>query len=190
MSVEANAVQLSTIVDPTTYDTRGFCNGFELRRHEFEGEANEGSRQARSDWIRRIGPIEKFGNCNPYSGHFAALVLPLCIPERLRLISYIFEYAFMYDQHLESAERAALNKDSGDAGLDEVELRNIKSTMGTKQMQSKMQLTLLKTDPACAKVVIEAWREMVATTAELDKKKMFGNLEEYVEYRIIDTGAP
>jgi hypothetical protein len=31
---------------------------------------------------------------------------------------------------------------------------------------------------------------MIATTAKLDKTRPFSNLEEYVGYRNIDTGAP
>lgn len=184
----------STPVDPSTYDPLGFAapTSFPLRRHRHEPEAIEGSRLARADWLRHIGPIDTFGNCNPYSGHFAALTLPLCAKERLRVIAYVFEYAFLYDQHLESAERAerAAGDWGEDAGLDRVELRRIRDVGGTKQMQSKMLLELLRIDGPCAEVVTEAWKEMVATTARLDKKRGFGSLEDYVDYRIVDTGAP
>lgn len=74
--------------------------------------------------------------------------------------------------------------------LDETEYRTVRSTTGTKQIQSKMLLELLSVDPLCANVVIEAWKKMVETTATRDKTCIFDNMEDYVDYRIIDTGAP
>jgi hypothetical protein len=53
-----------------------------------------------------------------------------------------------------------------------------------------MLLELLSIDKTCAEVVIEAWKKMVATTASRDKSCIFENIEDYVEYRIVDTGAP
>jgi ophiobolin F synthase len=53
-----------------------------------------------------------------------------------------------------------------------------------------MIMELLSIDKPCAEVVIDAWKTMIATTAKLDKTRVFSNLEEYVPYRIIDTGAP
>lgn len=53
-----------------------------------------------------------------------------------------------------------------------------------------MLLDLLSIDTACAEVVIDSWKTMINTTAEQDKTRAFENLEEYVDYRIVDTGAP
>ncbi|RLL95672.1 hypothetical protein CFD26_101005 [Aspergillus turcosus] len=53
-----------------------------------------------------------------------------------------------------------------------------------------MIMELLSVDGPCAEVVIDAWKTMIATTAKLDKTRPFSNLEDYVDYRIIDTGAP
>lgn len=52
-----------------------------------------------------------------------------------------------------------------------------------------MLLELLSIDASCAEVVIEAWKTMISTTAKQDKTRHFENLEDYVDYRIIDTGA-
>jgi hypothetical protein len=78
-------------VDILQYDTHGLCVNYSLRRHKFEKEANAGCQEARQDWIKYIGPIEQFGGCNPINGNFTAVVLPLCLPERLRLVAYILE---------------------------------------------------------------------------------------------------
>jgi hypothetical protein len=56
-------------------------------------------------------------------------------------------------------------------------------------MQAKMILELTKTDGACVSRVMDVWKTMIATTLR-DQTTDFSSLEEYVEYRIVDTGAP
>ncbi|PWY67090.1 geranylgeranyl pyrophosphate synthase [Aspergillus sclerotioniger CBS 115572] len=171
-------------------EIHGFCDAYPLRRHKFEDAANDGSLQCRADWETYIGPTERWGCGNPWEGHFAAVVLPFCRPDRIAVISYIFEYAFLYDSVVESVERSTLNINADDIALDETEYRTVRSITGTKQIQSKMLLELLSIDPQCAEVVIDAWKTMISTTAKQDKTRTFSNLEDYVNYRIIDTGAP
>jgi len=81
----------SVLVDLTQYDTHGFCPGYRFRRHLYESLANAGCYEARQDWIQYIGPVTEFGNCNPRNGNFTANVLPLCRPDRLKLVAYILE---------------------------------------------------------------------------------------------------
>lgn len=90
-TLQSEADELSVRVPRDAADIDGLCHGYELRRHKHEQKANEGSFRCREDWTRYIGPIERWGNCNPYEGHFASVVLPMCKPERLVLVSYIFE---------------------------------------------------------------------------------------------------
>ena len=179
-------------LDLTQYNTQGFCDGYPARRHNHEKEADNGSREARADWVRYIGPIDIAGGCNPFSGHFAALTLPTCKPERLRLISYIFEYAFLHDNVLESAAKAVKdeNDNSESFGLRGHQSSKLRSVVGSKQIQSKMMLEMLSVDPECANAAIDAWRVMVDTTSKRDKNIPFTTMEDYIEYRIVDTGAP
>lgn len=60
---------------------------------------------------------------------------------------------------------------------------------GRKQIQAKMMLRLLSTDRVCAECVIDVWKAMLSTTLK-DKSKEFTTLEGYLNFRIIDTGAP
>jgi hypothetical protein len=83
--------ETSYVVGRQTPDIDGLCHDYTLRRHKHEQRANEGSFRCRADWTNYIGPIERWGCCNPYEGHFSSVVLPLCKPERLELVSYIFE---------------------------------------------------------------------------------------------------
>ena len=184
---------VSRPIDLTQYDTRGFCHGYPARIHNHEKEADDGSREARADWVRYIGPIDIAGGCNPFSGHFAALTLPTCKPERLRLISYIMEYAFIHDNVLESIAKAAKEEDHEDiegCGLRGHQSPKLRSVVGSKQIQSKMMLELLSVDPERANVAIDAWRVMVDATSKRDKTIPFANMEDYIDYRIVDTGAP
>jgi hypothetical protein len=89
--------QYSHLLHIGEYDTHGFCEDYQLRRHKYEAEANSGSYEARQDWIRLIGPVDQFGGCNPVNGNFTAVVLPFCLPERLRLVSYVLECEMIAD---------------------------------------------------------------------------------------------
>jgi hypothetical protein len=87
--------------DETSYEVRrqapdidGLCYDYTLRHHKYEGQANKGSLRCREDWKRYIGPIERWGNFNPYDGHFSSVVLPLCKPDRLELVSYILNVSY------------------------------------------------------------------------------------------------
>src|SRR6201996_2916112 len=170
-----------TVLHLSEYDTQGFCHNYPARRHNYGHEADKGSRDARADWVRYIGPITQAGGCNPFSGHFAALTLPTCKPERLRLIAYIFEYAFLHDNVLESAAKANQdeNEKYDDFGMRGHQSSELRSMVGSKQIQSKMMLELLSVDPECANAVIDAWKIMVDTTAKRDKTIPDASMDEY-----------
>ena len=182
---------ISRPLDLAQYETQGFCNGYPARRHNHEKEADNGLREARADWVRYIGPVDTAGGCNPFSGHFASLTLPTCKPERLRIISYVFEYAFLHDNVLESAAKAVKDQENNSEafGLGGHHSFKLRSVVGSKQIQSKMMLEMLSVDPECANAVIDAWRVMVDTTSKRDKTIPFINMEDYINYRIVDTGA-
>lgn len=90
-SSQSKQDETSYQVSRQTSGIDGLRHGYTLRRHKYEQNANKGSLRCRDDWRRYIGPIERWGSCNPWDGHFASVVLPLCKHERLALVSYIFE---------------------------------------------------------------------------------------------------
>ncbi|KAF2202999.1 geranylgeranyl pyrophosphate synthase [Delitschia confertaspora ATCC 74209] len=171
----------SHLVDLSQYDTHGLCANYTLRRHKFEKEANAGCHEARSDWIKYIGPIKGFGNCNPINGNFTAVVLPLCKPERIRLLAYVLEYAFLYDNIVEAS--------NPELELEKGREKHMNPLLGKKNIQAKIMLLLSQTDKECTKRVMQVWEEMLSTTLK-DKNKAFRSLKEYVDFRIVDTGAP
>lgn len=52
-----------------------------------------------------------------------------------------------------------------------------------------MMLQLNATDKVCAVRVMDTWKTMLSTTLR-DKAKDFCDLENYLDFRIIDTGGP
>jgi hypothetical protein len=65
----------------------------------------------------------------------------------------------------------------------------VNPAIGKKQIEAKMVYHLTKTDKKCTERVMRVWKEMIATTVR-DQDKNFRSLEEYVDFRIVDTGAP
>jgi hypothetical protein len=50
-------------------------------------------------------------------------------------------------------------------------------------------LQLNATDKVCAARVMDVWKTMLSTTLR-DKARDFVDLEDYLNFRIVDTGAP
>ncbi|KAF3080003.1 hypothetical protein TWF706_003037 [Orbilia oligospora] len=184
--IDINAT--SDLLDVASYDTYGFAEGFPFRKYKFESLADGGTDRCRSDWVSYVGPVEVWGNHNPSCGNLVTLLFPMCKPERMALVSYIFEFGFLYDGALEASQNSSLDINTRSLSLNETEHRAIKSVSGTKQIQAKILLELVKVDPVCAEVVIGAWQRMVLNTAEYDKSRIFHDFEEYIDFRIIDAG--
>ena len=87
----------SSIVDPSTYETENLCDGMPLRVHMYPDLEDLGAFRAQEDWRRHVGPIDNYkGGLGPqYS--FMAVSVPECLPERLEIISYANEFAFLHD---------------------------------------------------------------------------------------------
>jgi hypothetical protein len=83
-------------VDISSQEHLGFGVGYELRRHKNEAAINQATHSARQDWQRYIGPIDTFGNANPYHGNFVSLVLPFTLPDRVAVLAYLIECQSWY----------------------------------------------------------------------------------------------
>jgi hypothetical protein len=81
----------SNVVHISSEERFGFAVGYQLRRHRDEAKAHEAFNSCRRDWQRYIGPIEQFGNANPYHGNFLSLTLPYTLPDRVPVIGYLLE---------------------------------------------------------------------------------------------------
>jgi hypothetical protein len=88
----------STIVDRSEYDMEGLCdNSLDLRIHTHPELEELGTIRAQNDWRKFVGPVNNYrGGLGP-KWNFMAIAVPECLPERLEIISYANEFAFMYD---------------------------------------------------------------------------------------------
>ena len=87
----------STAEDPSTYDTEGLCEGIPVRRHVAADLEEIGTFRAQEDWRHHVGPMGGYkGGLGPrYS--FMTVSVPECLPDRLEIISYANELAFLHD---------------------------------------------------------------------------------------------
>ena len=87
----------SAVVDPSTYQTEGLCEGIPVRKHVAADLEEVGSFRAQEDWRDAVGTLGDFkGGLGPnYS--FMAVSVPECLPDRLEIISYANEFAFLHD---------------------------------------------------------------------------------------------
>lgn len=84
-------------ISPSLYQTDGLDNGTPLRMHNNDTSEIRGALRAQRDWNDYVAPIEgyKGGLGEPYS--FIRVTVPECLPDRLEIISYANEFAFLYD---------------------------------------------------------------------------------------------
>ena len=87
----------SYIVDPSTYETHGLCDGIPLRCH-FQPELEEiETLRCQENWREWVGPLGFYkGGLGP-RWNFMAITVPECLPERLGVIGYANELAFLHD---------------------------------------------------------------------------------------------
>ena len=86
----------STIVDPITYDDFGLCGGIPLRTSNHGHLADKGCQRARNDWNRHVGENSVQG-CMCPRFNMTSVTIPECLPERLEIIAYVNEFAFLQD---------------------------------------------------------------------------------------------
>ena len=87
----------SVIIDPSNYDTEGLCDGIPLRMNTHSDLEDIGTIRAQQDWSWLVSKVESYrGGLGPkYS--FMSVSVPECLPERLEIISYANEFAFLHD---------------------------------------------------------------------------------------------
>jgi hypothetical protein len=87
----------STVVDPSTYETEGLCDGIPLRVHRYPDLEDVGTFRAQEDWSKYVNPVKGYrGGLGP-SYSFMGVSVPECLPDRLEIISYANEFAFLHD---------------------------------------------------------------------------------------------
>ncbi|KAI3326695.1 geranylgeranyl pyrophosphate synthase [Xylariaceae sp. AK1471] len=184
----------STIIDPRAYETQGLCDGIDLRRHLAADLEEVGTLRAQEDWRRLVGPVAK-----PYKGglssnfSFMTVSVPECIPERLEIISYANEFAFLHDDVIEVA-----SKDIRDASNDEM-LQAFEEgartgkiedngASGKRIIAAQILGEMMAIDAERAIVAVKSWATFVEYASGRQHHVHFNTLEEYIPYRCLDVG--
>ena len=78
----------SHIIESSKYDTQGFRNGIDLRRHVASDLEEISAFRVQEDWRRLVGPLEKHfrGSLGPDIS-FITCAVPECLPDRLEITS-------------------------------------------------------------------------------------------------------
>ncbi|KAK6515722.1 hypothetical protein TWF281_004313 [Arthrobotrys megalospora] len=183
----------SRLDDLSSYDTLGLLENYELRWSNYGSEIEQGILESRLDWEKYVGPTTLWGGENPSFTTYYHLALPLAFRDRIGLAAYMFEYAFRYDTVAveRSTEGPLKRKKSSDSinAVDEIEYQCRQSATGAKQMQAKMILQLMESDPECGRDVVNQWRIMHETTIGRGNRAPFKDFDEYCTFRIIDGGC-
>ncbi|KAJ2997364.1 hypothetical protein NUW58_g677 [Xylaria curta] len=179
-------------IDPSIYETHGLDGGIPLRIHKDQHLEFKGALRAQRDWDKHVGNADgyKGGLGDPFS--FISVTVPECIPDRLELISYANEFAFLYDDKMESFDlRKDFERETtkmldafGDGALD----RSVNAKSGPeKRLQAQMLSEMMAIDPVRATTSMKAWARFVQL-ASRTRSSPFECLEEYVPSRVIDAG--
>ncbi|RWA13819.1 hypothetical protein EKO27_g1298 [Xylaria grammica] len=196
-------------VDPKLYETNGLVNQLKLRTHKDSVMEIRGALRAQEDWSKHVHQINNYhgGLGDPYS--FIRVTVPECLPDRLELISYANEYAFLYDGKclsvfsclhtstnfdLDDMEKLDLQDTNGNAhGILETFSHDVlsreigPSTRPEKRIQAQILSEMIAIDRPRAMVTMKAWAKFVQLAAET-RKSDFKTLEAYLPSRIIDAG--
>ncbi|KAK4445810.1 isoprenoid synthase domain-containing protein [Podospora aff. communis PSN243] len=179
--------RFSVPVDPLEFDTQGLGEGIAVRAHKDSILEDVGIIKAQQDWRATVGPIESFkGGLHPLCS-FISLAIPECLPERLEVVSYANEFAFLLDDMVEKADR-----ETGNATITEMLehgflLGATEKSSGTRILQCKLALKMLSMDRDRAQTALNLWAEFLTKgggRGDIQHAKM----DEYIEYRIEDVG--
>ncbi|KAF1962998.1 terpenoid synthase [Byssothecium circinans] len=173
-----------------SYETHGLACGILLRMHKDPWKETRGALRAQKDWSEKVRPVVDYkgGLGDPYS--FIRLTVPECLPERLEIISYANEYAFLYDDEMEKLgvqtgyEDYEMLDAFGDRALSSKVDPN---TRPEKRIQAQILSEMTAIDPERAVTTMKAWARFVQLASQTPSRP-FETLNEYLPSRIIDAG--
>lgn len=184
--------QYSGVFDPSRYETQGLCDGISLRRHKEPVKEIAGIRRAQEDWTNSVGPLGSYQGGLNAECSFVQVTVPECLPERLEIISYANEFAFLYDDVMEKMDEdqgMGGNRQILDVFIEKSQKSGIESKdLGAKKIQSQILSEMMAIDKERALIAMNSWSANVELTAGRERSAPFTTLEEYLPYRTIDAG--
>ncbi|CZT49095.1 related to Fusicoccadiene synthase [Rhynchosporium secalis] len=189
--------QYSTVIDNATWDSEGLCEGIDLRQHNYTYFEDRGAIRAHEDWTKFISPVTGYrGTLGPRFS-FMSVAVPECIPERLEIVAYANEFAFLHDDvtdNVSQREGEVENDDMMEAfhegslrGTININDPNTKR-MNKKKIQAQLLNEMIAIDPKCALITMKAWAKFVEVGSSRQHHTVFTKLDDYLPYRIMDVG--
>ncbi|TAQ86123.1 hypothetical protein B7494_g5555 [Chlorociboria aeruginascens] len=178
--------------DPSTYETFGLCNGIPLRIHNDPLKELHGATRAQEDWSKFVAPVVNYKGGLGAQYSFIRVTVPECLPERLEILSYANESAFLYDDAMEKIDLKKTNQDDEEL-LDVFRSRVLDQSLsgkprGEKQIQSQILSEMMAIDHVRAMTTMKAWGTFIQQAATPQRVEHFMTLKDYLPYRIIDAG--
>ncbi|KAI9367408.1 putative geranylgeranyl diphosphate synthase [Aspergillus egyptiacus] len=181
--------KFSTVVDPSTYDAQGLCDGLTVRYHKNWELEEIDCLRCQEHWRELVGPLGlyKGGLGHPWSG--ISIAIPEALPERLGIVSYANELAFLHDDVTDIAEYGDEHNDDLKAAFDQViSTGTIKgSGSGKRALQAYVAKQMLSIDKARGITSLKAWSTFLDKAGRQEEYR-FKTEEEYLKYRVHDVG--
>ncbi|KAK7943104.1 terpenoid synthase [Apiospora aurea] len=185
----------STVVDPRHYQTHGLANGIPLRQHDDPDKEIAGALRAQRDWGKFVSPIQGYNGGLGDGFSLIRVTIPECLPERLEIISYANEFAFLYDDAMEEIDlKGNLDGDAVPIPLLEtfgaetvLDVTPKAAAQPEKRLQAQILAEMMSIDPTRAIATMEVWGRFVRLASEA-RARPFGTMKEYVPSRVVDVG--
>ncbi|RJE25610.1 geranyl-geranyl pyrophosphate [Aspergillus sclerotialis] len=187
--------QYAEPVRPEVYkDNPEFTSIFRPRIHQKAEIADHASVQCHLDLYGEECVGSKFGSVNYHAGNFTSLCAPNCLVERLALVSYTIEYAFIHDDETDNAfdehsirqENRTLLQALNQSSLDSV-LKSEKARRKS-EVQAKIAAEFLRLDRVFGNWFLSYW-ETFAKSMQDVRNLEFESLDDYLAYRVVDAAA-
>ncbi|KAL4935889.1 hypothetical protein BDV06DRAFT_228397 [Aspergillus oleicola] len=181
--------KFSSVVDPSTYDAQGLCDGLSVRYHNNSEIEEIDCLRCQEHWREWAGPLGlyKGGLGHPWSG--ISIAIPEALPERLGIVAYANELAFLHDDVTDIAQYGDEHNNDLKAAFDQViSAGNIKgSGSGKRALQAYVARGMLSIDKARAITSLKAWSTFLDKAGRQEEYR-FKTEEEYLKYRVHDVG--
>ncbi|KAK3177241.1 hypothetical protein OEA41_008570 [Lepraria neglecta] len=183
--------KFSTVVDPATYETEGLCEGIPLRCHHNPEFEEIETLRCQEDWREYVGPLGFYkGGLGP-RWNFMAITVPECLPERLGVLGYANELAFLHDDVTDVASLGELHNNdlmiAFEQGAKTGKIENAAS--GKRAIQSKIALEMLALNKEQAITTMKAWAKFAELGSGRQHQTHFKTEAEYIAYRMVDIGT-
>ncbi|KAI0406434.1 putative geranylgeranyl diphosphate synthase [Xylaria palmicola] len=181
----------SSIVDPSTYETHGLCDGIPLRCHQQPELEEIETLRCQEDWRKWVSPLGFYkGGLGP-RWNFMAITVPECLPERLGVLGYANELAFLHDDITDVVSVGDEHNDDLKATFEELakegKVRNIAS--GKRAIQAHIACEMLKLHKEQAVTTMKAWAKFADLGSGRHHDTRFETEAEYTKYRMVDIGT-